>query len=92
MYWYRCDVYYTYMWTMATIYSSAVLVCLIYINIASIDYEIGVKHQLWKLFLVGIIAGSMHEVISLCTLSIIGTQLIIAVKKNKKNMKQIIVT
>lgn len=32
----------------------------------------------------------MHEVISFCTLSIIGTQWIIDVKKNKKNMKQIV--
>lgn len=50
LYWYRYAVCYNYMWTMVSIYSFAVMFCLLYYNLAVIDYEQGKNIILGNLF------------------------------------------
>lgn len=89
LYWYRYAVFYTYMWTMVTICSFAVLFCLLYINMAVVDYERGERHSIWILLIVGFVAGFSHEVLSFCTITIVGLKWIIDVIREKESWREI---
>ena len=64
-YWYRLLSYFTYMWTFITIYSFTAFCCLLFYNLVIINYK---KNNAVVVFLVGLLAGIGHEVISLCVL------------------------
>ena len=71
-YWYRAWLAFTYMWTMTSIYSFGIMLCLFYYNMTVIDCEKGKCHRIWILQLLGLGAGFSHEVISFCLIVAIG--------------------
>lgn len=89
VYWYRWDVYYTYMWTMVTIYSFGIMFCLLYYNLAVTDYENDKRHSPWLLMILGVIAGFSHEVISFCVIAIIGTRWLINVLRKREKWNEV---
>jgi hypothetical protein len=80
VYWVRDAVYYTYMWTMTSIYSFGVMLCLLYYNLSVIDDN---KHNILLCSIVGFFAGFSHEVISLLLIVMIGIDW--AIKVERKN-------
>lgn len=69
MYWYCHLVYFTYMWTMTSIYPFSLLLILLY-YVIFMDYFDGshiIKRKEWfVLQILGILAGMSHEVIAFC--------------------------
>lgn len=85
LYWFRIGAFYTYMWTMTSIYALATCLCLLYINLAVVDEQQGRKRNLFIISIVGFLAGFSHEVISLCTIAVVGTfWLISVIRKEQK--------
>lgn len=86
VYWYKTDLYFTYMWTMTGIYSTAVFWCLAYYVFAFSNQEhrwdIRSK-RFWGLQILGLVAGWSHEVLSLTMIAIVGIRWIIDVRDKK---------
>lgn len=86
VFWYKTDLYFTYMWTMTGVYSTAVLWCLLYYALACSNQE----HR-WDirskrfcgLQILGLVAGWSHEVLSLTMIAIVGIRWIIDVRDKK---------
>lgn len=90
VFWYKTHLYFTYMWTMTSIYSTTVFFCLAYYALAFSDQEhkSNIRHK--KIYLVGLqvlglVAGWSHEVLSITMIAIVGVKWIIDVKN--KNVK-----
>lgn len=89
MYWYRADTYFTYMWTMVSIYSFAIVLALLYYNLSVIDDKLGKTRNLWMLQFLGFLAGFSHEVLSLCLIVTIGVTYVLDVTRKQKQWHSI---
>ena len=71
MYWSKPYVYFSYMWTMTSIYGFSILLCLLYYNIY---LEWKSNYTLKRIFfmqVLGFLAGFSHEALSLCLILMI---------------------
>ena len=84
-YWFRGGLFYSYMWTMVSVYSFGVMLCLIYYNMSVVNYHEGKECSPLVLCVLGFLAGCSHEVISICLIAMVGIDylLLVAHKKRK---------
>ena len=72
-YWYKLGCYYTYMWTLVSVYSFPIFLWLLYYNL-TLNFDILKKrHGLIYLQLLGFVSGFSHEVLSLLLIIAVGT-------------------
>lgn len=84
LYWFRIGAFYTYMWIMTAINSLAVCLCLLYFNLTITDPQQGKRRGLLPVSVIGFLAGSSHEVISLCMIAVIGTFYLISLFRKQE--------
>lgn len=84
LYWFRPSQFYTYMWTMVSIYSSSVFLCLLYYKISVVDEKSDMTHRRWIQYGIGFLAWFSHEVISLCMITAVGIHWLAATMQKKQ--------
>lgn len=89
VYWYRWDVFYSYMWIMVCVYSISVLGCLLYYNLVVVNDEKGKKTNIILLQIIGFLAGFSHEVLSFCILIPILYHFVISIHKKEKKFRDV---
>lgn len=72
LYWYRNGCYYTYMWTMVSIYSFSLMLVLLYYNLYSQVMQKSTLRNRVFLQILGFFAGFSHEIFSLCLIVAVG--------------------
>lgn len=88
VFWYKQGLYYTYMWTLSSIYSTTPFFCLAYYALAFSDQKHKWNTRNKKVFLaglqvLGLVAGWSHEVLSITMIVIVGIKWILDVKNKK---------
>ena len=85
--WFKPNLFYTYMWTMISVYAVPVFLCLFYYKWSVSDEELGKSHNRWLLQGLGFLAGFSHEVLSLCMIIAVGISWLKAMCQRKQIWK-----